>query len=292
MFIYPESHTASKCMCPLCEDRCMQARVTSLMRSMSPSVCERMLTLLIRPFLESLSDLLPTLFPLHWVNSPPYICDTHSVVSSSSCSGHHSLRHVYLEMCMSYAKVRNHPSVNAIQLVHDITLGGENIYSRLLTRRRFLQGRRGSLASCGFRVCITRIRAQIESIKGLDVVFCTLRSQIEELNGFRATSYTPFALCKFACSLGMVERMLSMVLRFREQCALTTRGRKYLDELAALLGALIQSERCMRLAVAMALHARLGAESGLAVLGNDVLVLCVPTVVCEPIGTWSMLLNL
>ncbi len=60
----------------------------------------------------------------------------------------------------------------------------------------------------------------------------------------------------------------------------------------SVVGALIQSERCMRLAVAMALHARLGAESGLAVLGNDVLVLCVPTVVCEPIGTWNMLLNL
>ena len=278
-------------MCPLCEDRCMQSRITSLMSSMTPAVCERMLAQLIRPFLVSLSDLLPSLFPLHWVSKPPPPASSCDYSGALLCGGHLSLRHVYLEMCISFSQVHSRSSVDAIRLVHDITMGGENIYSRLLTRRRFLQGRRGSLASCGFRVCITRIRAQIESIRGLDVVFCTLRSQVEELNGFRTASYTPIAMCKFACSVGMVERMLLMALKFKEQCALTARSRKYIDELAVLLGTLISTERGIRLAVGMALHERLGAESGLAVLGNDLLSLCIPTAVCEPIGTWSMLLE-
>ena len=289
MFIFPEPHTVSNCTCPLCEDRCTQARITALMSSMTPSVGERMLMLLIKPFLVSLSELLPSLFPLHWISNPSHSspCD----ISAELRDGHLSLRRVYLAMCVSFFQVNNNScSDDAMRLVYDITLGGENIYSRLLTRRRYLQGRRGSLASFGFRICITRIRAQIESIRGLDVVFCTLRSQIEEINGFRPASYTPLAMCKFACSVGMVKRMLLMTLRFKDRCALTSRSRKYLDELSILLGTLISTERGVRLAVAMALHERLGAMSGLAVLGNDLISLCIPTAVCEPIGTWSMLL--
>jgi hypothetical protein len=61
--------------------------------------------------------------------------------------------------------------------------------------------------------------------------------------------------------------------------------------LISLLEHVLRTERERRLAVAMALHARLGGVSELAALGGDLLPLCIPSIMSPPIGTWAQLLD-
>jgi hypothetical protein len=269
----------------------VQARVASLVSDMPPVVYARLLEGLVRPFLASLSEILPSLFPIAWTRqSPP---SQPPVGAAGVVCGHLSLRCLFRRMCECMARPVDAASsgVDASLLVRTIVSGGESIYSRLLTRRRLLWGGGGPAARNRFRVCIVRIQAQIEAIRGTDVVFHRLRSQIEDLNSSLAVSYTPTGLCRFACSVGMVEQMLQLALRFRVECFLVKESRLYLGELIALLRGVLWTEQQLRLAVAMALHARLGAASALGALGVDLLPLCVPTVICKPIGTWTLLLD-
>jgi hypothetical protein len=65
----------------------------------------------------------------------------------------------------------------------------------------------------------------------------------------------------------------------------------YLSELIVMLDGVIGTEQSISLAVAMALHPRLGDASPLAVLGADLLPLCVPRMVFSPVGNWMQVLN-
>ena len=289
MFIFPPAHTVGRCLCPPCEDRLVQARIVALMTCMPVAVYMRLVDELIRPYLLSLSGMLPSLFPTEWVCRPPLSLPR---VGGRMMYGHLSLRCLFLQMCQCVAlsvdgvAARQDSAVDATPLVQTIVLGGEDIYSRLLTRKRMLWRGRVRCRS-GYRLWIVRMQAQIESIRGTDVVFQRLRSQIEDLNSFRAVSYTPEGLCKFACNVGMVDRMLHLAERFSDECYLAFAGRRYLGELISMLEHILESERERRLAVAMALHARLGGMSGLGGLGGDLLPLCIPSIMSPPIGTWE-----
>ena len=278
-------------MCPLCEDLGMQTRVASLMLDMPSVVYARLVDVLVRPFLVSLSEILPSLFPVAWTRHPPP--SQLPIGDAGVVCGHLSLRCLFRRMCECMARVvpPGSTTIDASLLVRTIVSGGESIYSRLLTRRRLLWGGGGPAARNRFRVCIVRMQAQIESIRGTDVVFHRLRSQLEDLNSNLAASYTPTGLCRFACSVGMVEQMLQLALRFRVECFLVKESGQYLAELIALLRGVLWTEQQLRLAVAMALHVRLGAASMLGGLGADLLPLCVPTIICKPIGTWNSLLD-
>lgn len=294
MFVYPVVRSTGRCVCPMCEDRAAQAEVASLMCAMSPSVYTRFLELLIRPFLASLSEILPSLFPPEWIVclSPSQRAQPSSLRAAGTACDRLSLQCLFRRMCEHITK-EVHPGspVDVRHLVRDIVSSGESIYARLLTRRRLLWGNGGPTARRRFRVSIVRMLAQIETIRGTDVVLHRLRSQLEDLNSNLAVSYTPLGLCKFACSVGMVERMMQLAIQFGESCYLAKASRSYLDELVRLLKAVLLSEYRIRIAVAMALHHRLGAGSGLGVIGPDLLPMCIPTVICKPIGTWSPLLD-
>jgi hypothetical protein len=128
---------------------------------------------------------------------------SHRLVPRGVVCGHLSLRCLFRRMCECMARpVDTSSSVDASLLVRIIVSGGESIYPRLLTRRRLLWGGGGPAARNRFRVCIVRMQAQIETIRGTDVVFHRLRSQIEDRNSSLSVSYTPTGLCWFECSVG------------------------------------------------------------------------------------------
>ena len=300
MFIFPPVHTVGRCLCPLCEDHLVQARIVALMTGMPVAVYMRLVEGLVRPFLLSLSGMQPSLFPSEWVCRPPPVLPEAGGGGEGgglTPYGHLSLRCLFLRMCQCLARcvdgvsaaAGESPLVEATPLVQTIVFGGEDIFSRLLTRKRMLWRGRVRFRSGGFRLSIVRMQAQIESIRGTDVVFQRLRSQIEDLNSARAVSYTPEGLCKFACNVGMVERLLHLAERFSEECYLAFASRRYLGELIPMLERILETERGRRLAVAMALHARLGGGDacGLAGLGEDLLPLCIPSIMSPPIGTWE-----
>ena len=84
--------------------------------------------------------------------------------------------------------------------------------------------------------------------------------------------------------------MIELASDVRDGCELKGFSLNYLNQLLLLLHGVLSSERGVRLAIAMALHPRLGAASGISVLGGDLLPLCVHTVVREPIHSWHELL--
>lgn len=290
-------------MCPLCEDVRLQRRVTAQMRAMSAEDCVRLAEELLRPFLLSLSALFPVPFPAEWVARPP------SGAPCFFCAANEtrSLRFLYLAMCTEAASLCDGgagrgggsltmlaaPSVGAdgaprfdvSRLVERIALGGEHMYSRLVARRR--PGFRGEDAA----VCVVRTVAMIEEVRGLDVVFHRLQAQLDDICCGRPAAYTPLGLCRFACGIGHAARMRAIAVSFLRRCHLRRAARMYLSELILRLDGVFRAEAGVCLAVAMALHPRLGAASGLAALGEDLLPWCVPRSVRSPIGGWRNLLQ-
>jgi hypothetical protein len=258
------------------------------MRTMSRETYVRLSAVILQPFLLSLSRMFPVSFPSSWITHPP----TDAPRFSSFVDESRSLRFLFMEMCLLVSGLcdRGDEKVNIEQAVERIATIGENIYSRLFGRRRAIRNQR-TRQDDGFRVGVIRIIAQIEEMRGYDTVFCRVRSQLEDISRGVPTSYTPSGLCKFACSVGLVKRMRAMAVSFRVNCTLKRGMFRYLDELILRLDRVVAMENGVALAVAMALHSRLGASSMLAMVGADLLPLCIPVVICKPIGGWHDLLD-
>ena len=296
MFTFPGAHVAykSRCNCPVCEERCVQTRISGLISALPPPMYERVFDFMIKPFLLSLCELVPSLFPARWVSDPPpqalHVSAYDVRDAAGTLLGHLSLRILFMEMCRSIHRVSKSAAaaadwVDITRLVDDVTVAGINIYARLISRRRFFY-RRGLSTRDSFRVCVERINAHIQSIQGVDIVFHRLQMQVEKLNSCRPPSYTPVQMYRFACHVGRVEHMAYLAVRFRDECALSGRGKRYLNQLILLLQGVLIAEIDTRLALAMALHSRLGAEAGIAALGCDLLPLCIPSREGEPIVFW------
>jgi hypothetical protein len=277
----------------------VHARIVSLMQALPASAFERVLELMIRPFLLSLCDLLPSLFPALWVSHPPPPPpDTVSTFDdvrgpSGALHGHLSMRRLFVEMCRSVERVAKSDAsgtLDVIRLISDITIGGVNIYSRLISRRRFII-RRAGISYGSFRVRLERLDAMIQSIGGIDVVFHRIQYQILLHRDCRPPSYTPSQLCRFACSIGRVEHMAHLARRIVNECVRSGSEKRYLTQLVRSLDGVLSAELEVRLAVGMALHPRLGAASGLAVLGSDLLPMCIHSSICRPICSWQLLLE-
>ena len=99
-------------------------------------------------------------------------------------------------------------------------------------------------------------------------------------------------LCRFACTIGHVEHMAYLARRIRDECDVTRSCRGFLNGLIHQLEeGVLAAEQGARLAVAMALHSRLGSAAGIACLGADLLPLCLPeSAERGAIGTWREVL--
>lgn len=277
----------SGCQCPCCEDRRLHKRVKAFMRTASHETHARLSAVILQPFLLSLSQMFPVSFPSSWITHPPAGVPCFSFMDESR-----SLRFLFMEMCLQVSALcdRCDEKVDIELAVERIAMSGESIYARLFGRRRAIRNQRTRQDDC-FRVGVIRIVAQIEEMRGYDTVFCRIRAQLEDISSGVPTSYTPSGLCKFACSVGLVKRMRTVAISFRVNCMLKRSMFRYLGELILRLDRVVEVENEVGLAVAMALHSRLGASSLLAMLGADLLPLCIPSVICKPIGSWRDLLD-
>ena len=149
----------------------------------------------------------------------------------------------------------------------------------------------GSLRRGGFQILAIRMMAQMDEIRGFDVVFYRLRSQLNDICCSRPPACDPVWLCKFACYTGAVRQMRQLAVAFRDMCVVPRKGNVYLNDLIMRLDAAVMFECSIYLAVAMSLHARLGDHSPLAVLGGDIIPLCVPRLIYDPVGRWQMVMN-
>ena len=291
MFTFPERHSWDDCSCPMCDDLCMRLRVHSIMNALPVAVFEHFLVHMVRPFLLSFSDILPSLFPSHWITDPPLPTG----VTDFTVELHNRLplRLIFVEMCRAVVRVtacRGEDVVDVTTMVKSLTSGGVSIYSRLIARAKFFR-RRGCFLKHSFHVATVRIAACIESIRGVDIAFHHLRIQLEELNGGHLSWFTPASLCRFASNVGMVSRMSLLAKRLRSECAIGKQGVLFLDQLVRQLDDILSSEFEARLALAMSLHSRLGVTASVAVLGDDLLPLCFSSSVCEPIAAWHDILS-
>ena len=272
----------SGCQCPICEDRRLHARVKSFMGTLSHEQYARLSTVILQPFLLSLSQLFPVSFPSAWITNPP---------SGAPCfmDESRSLRFLFMEMCVRVSALCD-GKVDIAQAVERIALSGESIYARMLGRKRAIRNRQ-TQPNDGFRVGVIRIVAQIEEMRGYDAVLHRIRLQLEDINRGVPAAYTPSGLCKFACSVGLVKRMRAIAVSFRTECLMKHSLYLYLDQLIVRLDRIVGAENEVWLAAAMALHPRLGASSMLATLGTDLLPMCIPSVICKPIGSWRDLMD-
>jgi hypothetical protein len=218
-----------------------------------------------------------------------------------------SPRRLFLDMCVSARQrpmMMAGPVVSVHRLVADLTFGCVNIHSVLVSRRRFF--RRMSYLAWWHGRAFDRLLAQIDSIRGRDVVFHRLCAQIDRLNkksdlkkkstdtddDHQHVALAVRETVQFACSIGHVERMAHLARRIRDECnpatLVSASSSEFLHRLIHTLHRLLSDERDARLALGMALHPRLGAGAGIASLGEDVLLLCVgwSSAVSEPVATW------
>jgi hypothetical protein len=136
----------------------------------------------------------------------------------------------------------------------------------------------------GFKkVQLCRLSFQADQIRGVDVASVHLLTQLDVLGD-------PEQMCVFACEMGCAERTKSLALALRTQYADCPR-RRFLDELIGRFDRTETRARESCLAVAMALHSRLGQASPLAVLGLDLLPRCLPEYGSPPLNSWSGVLG-
>ena len=172
--------------------------------------------------------------------------------------------------------------INAMQLLYSLTSRGDNVLTWLTRRRRWLFG----VVSVS-DVRVVRLFVQAKQIRGSDAVFSKLYSEILAMVHCLRAPLSVDAMAQFACTVGGVAQMRSLAAEFH--ALFLGNSRTALRYLASLVASLdrMQSMECQRLlAVAMALHARLGAGSPLACIGRDLLPHCVSRSIQEPLLGW------
>ena len=261
-----DSCSGCELSCPVCDHFRLQARISALQQAMPLAVYERMVSLLLRPLLLSISQLFPVTFPSAWITNPPCSLDRFPLGDEDL----RSPRLIFMEMC---ARVAGVATTDVTGLVKRIVLCGNFFYFRVLDRRRLKIGGKRE---------IDLIRVRLDAIHYPDIVFRRLREVLVSSNHVCFSQ----AMCNFACEVGMVKHMRQLAERFRVRCKYWRRM-EYLDRLIAKLDTVLAHEQSTNIAIAMALHVRLGSSAGLAALGPDLLLLCIPSV--KPIGSWTEL---
>ena len=265
------------CECPCCVNVQESCIVANLITRVPIVLFERIHSRLLTPFLLNFSDLSPALFPRKWVSSPPHLARTGD-----------SLRAEFCYMCQSVsgwrALVRD-GHIDAFQLIASLTSRGENLLAWLTIRGRIF-GARGPTSDA----LKLRIRLQVRQIRGVDSIFFRLYGEVLAITCcMRSPSLD--AMVWLATETGSVDRMRSLALDFGAKFAgQNSAVVAYMAQLTFALDGHKRTERRSLLAVAMALHPRLGDASPLAQLGQDLLPLCLPRA-CEPLLGWRDVLD-
>jgi hypothetical protein len=253
------------CNCPSCVNVRETCSFALLMRRVPVPLFEKIHARLLVPFLAHFSELAPALFPREWTVSPPL----------RGRKGD-SLQWEFYYMCVMAAGWRTlvyDGYIDAARMLHTLTSRGDNLLSWLTLRGR------ADGAGPAQSVLKLRIRLQVWQIRGVDSIYFRLFGEVLAIvHSIRAPSLD--AMVQLAADAGMVARMQSLASDFCVKFA--GRNCAVVDFMTQLGAALQPTER---VAVAMALHPRLGGASPLAMLGPDLLPLCLPRA-REPLLGW------
>jgi hypothetical protein len=269
------------CRNPLCScSRCVDLRSAlvyqRMMRHMSVETFERIRARLLIPFLMGISNLVPALFPSQWVGTPP-------VLQRPGDAGD-SLRSEFRFLCamvgLWQTLVRRDGSLDARTIIFSVSSRGDSLLTWLTTRRRWLFG---FVSPSDHRV--VRLRMQARLLRGSDAVFSNFYTEVLSIVYRVRDPLDIESMCRIALGCGAVERIRTLAreyrLRFRDRALA-----RYLSSLEAALDAKQSFENECLVAVAMALHPRLGAFSSLAAVGRDLLPYCAPRLEQEPLLCW------
>ena len=227
-------------------------------------VVEKML----KPPLYVLSELYPRLFPIDWIHSPSPVSDDVSlnVLFKKCCNLVHSLNDDdddVAEKVLLY--------VTNMDIVCCWLMMRQSCFSLL------------GAATCD-RLRLYRVSFMVDQIRGVDVACAHLETKLKN-----PEIASPKDFCQLAREMGFVERARFLALEFRTRFDSVAPCPKYVF-LTRLLGEMYEAEaeeRECKLAVGMALHARLGRRSSLACLGPDLLILCVPEYEAPRLNSWT-----
>jgi hypothetical protein len=177
------------------------------------------------------------------------------------------------------ASVRN-GHIDAFRLIHNLSSRGDNLLTWLSTRRRWLFG-----VVSPSDVRVVRLHLQARQIRGVDTVFYKLYREVVAIAHCTRTPLDVEAIVQFAMDAGAVDRVRALAVEFRTKFKMRSVAR-YMTALENALDTMqfVEAERCV--AVAMALHPRLGVHSPLACVGRDLLPQCVSRSVEEPLLGW------
>ena len=265
------------CPCPRCFNANYLERVEAVLLNMPAKGYQHALNQMLTPLLTSFCKFNPQMFPLGWVEQMP-----------PELKPNNPIRRIFHHMCVC---VHSHLYVEgneADDVVRSVPCWGEDLVSWLMRRRR-----RSGDAGIIERKQLVRIEASLHELVGVDVVYRRVYIQISRMMRGEHTLVTPMVLCDYAFSLGRGEHMECVARVFYEWYGKRRSSHSLVSyRIVSYTGALMWEIRIRRLceiekrtAMAMALHSRLGAVSGLSVLGADILPVCAPRGV-ESVLTW------
>ena len=256
------------CLCPRCGNNNFIDRVMAVLQNMPPEGYRDMYDRMLVPLLRSFSEFNPAMFPLAWVMVRPVeIMPTHP------------MRRLFHHMC---ACLHGHKDIEGDMVedvVQSIHVWGEDLVSWLMRKRR-KGGRDGAIE----RDRLIRISASLHELGGVDVVYRRVYLHVSGLIRCAQMAGSPYELCAYGFCVGRPHHMLAVAQRFHswyeKRRNPTSRSRLAILSYLGLLIELVQARLCRQadknLAVAMALHSRLGVNAEISCLGADMLPLCLP----------------
>jgi hypothetical protein len=273
----PVPDAMPSCPCPRCVNSNYLDRVESVLLNMPAAGYRDLRELMLKPLLTAFCEFNHCMFPFSWVDGVP-----------PEPAPNNPIRRIFHHMCVcvhAHAQVEGN---EADDVVRSVQCWGDDLVSWLMRRRR-----KGGEAGTRERLQLLRITASLHELIGVDVLYRRLYIQISRMMRGEQVIVTPAVMSEYAFSLGREDHAACVARMFYEwhqtrRQAQTQVGHRIVNYTGSLLWTIrvrLLREIDKRTAMAMALHSRLGAESGLLELGVDVLPMCVPKGVLS-VPTW------
>jgi hypothetical protein len=254
-----------ECMCPRCVNLNYRERVTGVLTNMPPEGYRELYTKMMQPLLRNFSEFNPALFPVEWVDAAP---PEYMPVNP--------MRRIFHHMCSCLDAHRYVEGNEAEDVVFSIQSWSEELIAWLLRRRR-----KGGESGKVERKQLIRLAASTHELVGIDVVFKRLNFQIASFGRYEDPPLSVARMCDYVFDIGRPLYALYLARLFltwyakkggHSRCCHHVRS--YLQRLVDMIVSTRLQDVDRNVAVAMALHERLGCASGLNVLGPDILALC------------------
>jgi hypothetical protein len=242
--------TEEECQCPCCVHLKEVCFLYRLVRRIPAADCGAVHDQILVPFLKTFSALIPSLFPLEWVDNLP------ASPPRPQTSERDSLRGEYHEMCVLVSNWKKEFSSSSRSgdcgdddddncqrffdvsgLLCSLKCKGESLLCWLAARRRWLvvekrvrlhnhhhqftnnnnNNNNNNDEFVSVSVLVFRMRMQAKMADGIDVVYSRVYAEVVAVLGFTRAPLSTDAMCQFARDVGAVDRMRELAIAFRHK---------------------------------------------------------------------------